>query len=130
MNNFQRGYNMNRPSSRQQGSGYMQNRPMEPRAATCPPNARPISKPLSQKQLLSYITEVSFAVVDMTLYLDTHPQDQEAIEYCNKHIEMREKALKEYAKHYGPLTIDTADDSSSKSWKWVTQPWPWEGGYC
>ena len=38
------------------------------------------------------------------------------------------KALKEYARLYGPLTIDTANDTCSRRWEWVMQPWPWEGG--
>ncbi|MGN0360961.1 MAG: spore coat protein CotJB, partial [Hominisplanchenecus sp.] len=31
--------------------------------------------------MLQYINEVSFAVNDISLYLDTHPCDQEAMEY-------------------------------------------------
>lgn len=129
MNNFQRGYNMNSSIPRQTGYRSMQNQPMAGRAEACRPTPAPMSKPLSRNHLLKYINEVSFAVNDITLYLDTHPQDQEAIAYCKKHLEMREKALKEYAKHYGPLTIDTADDSCSEHWKWVTQPWPWVNGW-
>mgnify|MGYP003195851695 CR=1 FL=1 len=33
----------------------------------------------SQKQLLNRIDQVSFAVNDMTLYLDTHPCDEKAL---------------------------------------------------
>ena len=31
--------------------------------------------------LLQYITEISFAVYDTLLYLDTHPEDQQALAY-------------------------------------------------
>ena len=75
----------------------------------------------ARKELLQKINEVSFAVNDITLYLDTHPCDEEM-------SEMREKALQEYARLYGPLTIDTAKDTCSRRWEWVMQPWPWEGG--
>ena len=37
----------------------------------------------SQKQLLNRIDQVSFAVNDMTLYLDTHPCDEKALTYCH-----------------------------------------------
>ena len=37
------------------------------------------------------------------------------------------EALKKYAAQYGPLTIDTGDDTCSRQWDWVMQPWPWEG---
>ena len=66
---------------------------------------------MNQEQLLTYINQVSFVVSDMLLYLDTHPTDREALAYCEDHIAMRNKALKEYAALYGPLTIDTADDA-------------------
>lgn len=142
MNNYQRGYNTNRQNPRQTGYGYGQNcqnpQNSAPGCATnqsmqrsdSPDMCRPVSKPLTKGQLMNYLNEVSFAVTDITLYLDTHPDDQEALAYCEKYRKMRNAALKEYAKCYGPLTIDTIDDSFSDSWKWVTQPWPWEGGAC
>lgn len=82
--------------------------------------------PMNQQQLLQWINEVSFAVSDIILYLDTHPDDQEALAYFNHYSEMRKKGLKTYEEQYGPLTIDTATPSGS--WCWATQPWPWEGG--
>ena len=82
---------------------------------------------MNQEQLLMYINRISFVVSDMLLYLDTHPTDRRALDFCTDHIAMRNHALKEYAKRYGPLTIDTADDAASESWEWVNTPWPWEG---
>jgi len=93
--------------------------------ASCIPNHT-----MSKEQLLQYINEVSFVVSDMLLYMDTHPEDQKALAYCKEHIAMRKQALKEYARLYGPLTIDTADDAASDSWAWVCTPWPWEGRKC
>ena len=52
---------------------------------------------MNQEQLLTYINQVSFVVSDMLLYLDTHPTDREALAYCEDHIAVRNKALKEYA---------------------------------
>lgn len=129
MSNCQRGYNnVNRPVLRQAAYGYME-QPVSAKPAVCRPTPPPV-KPMPKHQLMNYINEVSFAVNDMLLYLDTHPHDLEAQAYCKKHMEMRVNALKDYAKHYGPLTLDTADKSCSESWDWVTQPWPWEGGAC
>ena len=51
----------------------------------------------SQKQLLNRIDQVSFAVNDMTLYLDTHPCDEKALTYCHELVQERKKLLKEYA---------------------------------
>ena len=83
---------------------------------------------MNQAQLLHWINMVSFAVVDITEYLDTHPIDAEAICYFNHHIEMRRNAMQVYADKFGPLTIDTANPDAY--WDWAKQPLPWEGGGC
>lgn len=85
---------------------------------------------LSQYQLLDYINKVSFAVDDILLFLDSHPDCPEALAYFHEHSKLRKAALKEYARRFGPLTIDTANDTSSNSWEWIYQKWPWEGGGC
>lgn len=76
------------------------------------------------------INECSFAVNDMHLYLDTHPCDQAGLDFLMEHKKRRVAALKEYARYFGPLTIDTADDEMSRSFAWAETPWPWEGEWC
>ena len=84
----------------------------------------------SQTQMLQYVDMVSFAVTDVTLYLDTHPCDEEALAYFRHYSKLRNQALKEYAEAYGPLTIDT-NANCSQTWEWVENPWPWQaGGEC
>lgn len=85
---------------------------------------------LSQSQLFDLINKVSFAVDDIVLFLDSHPKNPEALAYFREHSELRNAALKEYARRFGPLTIDTANDAASNSWEWIYQKWPWEGGTC
>lgn len=82
----------------------------------------------SKQQLLSLINEVSFAINDMHLYLNTHPNDSNAMAFIQAKAKIRKEALKEYARHYGPLTMDTTAECTSQCWEWVMQPWPWEGG--
>ncbi|MGN0335361.1 MAG: spore coat protein CotJB [Lachnospiraceae bacterium] len=82
-----------------------------------------------RKDLMNKINLVSFAVNDATLFLDTHPNDADALAYFQKYRQMRVDALKEYEKHYAPLLLDVACDSSLP-WSWVKEPWPWEGGDC
>ena len=65
-----------------------------------------------QTALFQYINEVSFAINDMNLYLDTHPEDKKALAFMEEHVKMRKRALKEYAMKYGPLTIDTTDNAA------------------
>ncbi|MDD6811309.1 MAG: spore coat protein CotJB [Lachnospiraceae bacterium] len=81
-----------------------------------------------QEKLLHQINLISFVVVEMTLYLDTHPNDYEAIEYLKHYVRMKDRAMHDYAAKFGPLTISTADVSDGKEWKWALTPMPWEGG--
>lgn len=80
--------------------------------------------------LRNYIDEVSFAAYEAVLYLDTHPDCQEAMQFFRDHNEMRNHALKEYGKLYGPMTLMQAGENCDAYWQWVNQPWPWEGGNC
>ena len=80
--------------------------------------------------LLNHINEVSFAVDDVKLYLDTHPCDEEAMEFFFLYSCMRNEALKEYAENFGPLTVDTAVFSDCDKWSWIDEPWPWQEGGC
>ena len=84
---------------------------------------------MEKKNLLYYINVVSFAALEANLFLDTHPEDEEALEYFNHYSEARERALEEYSKRFGPLNLDQVRDNWDE-WKWATQPWPWEGGGC
>lgn len=77
-------------------------------------------------QLLRKINESSFAVDDIILYLDTHPCDDKALEYFQERITERRKMMAEYAKCYGPLTLDDAMETCGDTWKWMEQPFPWE----
>lgn len=79
-----------------------------------------------RQQLLNQINEVSFAVDDMLLYLDTHPCDQKALAYANEHIQERRRLMSEYARMYGPLTVMDSIEQCGESWKWAEQPFPWE----
>lgn len=79
----------------------------------------------SRCQLLGEINEVSFAVNDLHLYLDTHPCDEKALTYCSEMTE-KEAAFKRICRMYGPLTIDSADLTDCDRWKWMEQPFPWE----
>ena len=85
---------------------------------------------MNRRQLMNHINQVSFAVDDVKLYLDTHPCDTEALEYFHKMSRQRNEALKEYAAAYGPLTIDTAKDSCTERWNWINEAWPSHEGGC
>ncbi|MGI6006381.1 MAG: spore coat protein CotJB [Ruminococcus sp.] len=91
-----------------------------------------MTKNSNETQLLQLINETSFAVNDLTLFLNSHPDSQPALSAFEEELKKRKEAMKEYACRFSPLTIDTADDAQSSSWQWISSPWPWEkkGGRC
>lgn len=81
----------------------------------------------SKEQLAFFIAKVRFALIDISLFLDTHPDDSEAMAQYHKLNKIRNDAMDEYARAYGPLMQRDAAPCDER-WKWVDQPWPWEGG--
>ncbi|MCD7756087.1 MAG: spore coat protein CotJB [Firmicutes bacterium] len=67
---------------------------------------------------------LAFAIQELALYLDTHPEDQEALTLYRNYQTMYHKGMMEYTQRYGPLT-HTAP-SNAKSYNWLDDPWPWE----
>ena len=78
-----------------------------------------------REKLFQFIKEVSFAVTDINLYLDTHPCDKNALQYFKKYRDLREQAITEYSKKFGPVMVTDVD--SDCYWTWVENSWPWEG---
>lgn len=83
-----------------------------------------------RKDLLHHINVVSFAANDAQLFLDTHPTCNEALAFFHENNKMRNHLLREYAKYYGPLTVDTTVENCSDRWNWINEPWPWQEGGC
>lgn len=79
---------------------------------------------MTKEEMAMKIKEYQFAITDIALYLDTHPEDEKALclhrNYCKKAKELKDM----YQKMYGPLTINYP----CKKWRWLEQPWPWERG--
>ncbi len=79
----------------------------------------------SGHDLLKELQIVKFAMIEANLFLDTHPDDQEAIEFFKK-CEERFKELKaEWKKRYGKVQNN---ENGQMRWAWVDNPWPWEKG--
>lgn len=81
---------------------------------------------MNQKELYEWIMMLSFCAVDMMLYLDTHPDDEEALNYFNQCTELYRTAKQSYEQQFGPL--NAFSDSSLTGWDWNEGPMPWEGG--
>ena len=79
----------------------------------------------NKEQMLKDISIVDFILVELMLYLDTHPTDRNAMEYFNHYSRMKNQMVKEFSQKYFPLTKDLAE--SNKEWRWGAAPLPWEG---
>lgn len=75
--------------------------------------------------MLEEIQALQFAIVDLHLYLDTHPCDCKIIEHHNCLVNKLEEARKCYEEIYGPLVPGV----SKCPWQWIEEPWPWEINY-
>ena len=78
----------------------------------------------NREEMMNDIRSYNFAITELGLYLDVHPDDQRAIalhkEYCKCYKDVMEK----YQRMYGQLSIVYPGNKS----RWLEEPWPWEGG--
>ncbi len=77
-----------------------------------------------REQMLMQIRELNFAVIELGLYLNTHPEDQKALCLHRKYAKELKELMDKYQKVYGPLSIYYP----CNKWRWLEEPWPWERG--
>ena len=83
----------------------------------------------NRAMLFKKICEIDFAIHELTLYLDTHPDSKRALELLNKFRAYRKEAVAEYEKNYGQLVITSCDAGKNGKWEWIDSPWPWENEF-
>ena len=83
-------------------------------------------KRMNQKDLYEWIMMLGFCAVDMMLYLDTHPDDEEALNYFNQCNTLYNAAKQSYQEQFDLL--NAFSEQERFSWDWNTAPMPWEGG--
>jgi len=80
---------------------------------------KPIT-PLSELQVLG------FAIQELALYLDTHRDDQEALELYRNYQKLYDHCREEYLRSRGPM--NHMQITKDNQYTWLNDPWPWE--YC
>ena len=73
--------------------------------------------------LLLKIYETDFAIKDLNLYLDLHPEDQIIFNEFKKYINMYNDYKKRYEMEYGPLCLES---TTNNTYNWINNPWPWD----
>ena len=82
-----------------------------------------VPRKLNENDEFNILRANLFAVIDLQLYLDTHPDDQKAKElfdkYLNKYIEVK----KSIENKWGPLVL-TSKENMGQGWKWLKKWMP------
>ncbi|WP_404332749.1 spore coat protein CotJB [Mesobacillus maritimus] len=81
--------------------------------------------PQDYYQRLEEIQAVDFAILELNLYLDTHPQDQAAMQQFNQYTQYSKKLKSEFEARYGPLQ-HFGNSYTDANWSWGSAPWPWQ----
>lgn len=72
------------------------------------------------------LQSVDFVLVELTLYLDTHPDDTAAIEQFNEFAQLRAQIKEAFEAKFGPLMQFGNSPSPPDRWAWAEAPWPWQ----
>lgn len=79
-------------------------------------------------EMLKNIQALEFTAVELTLFLDTHPNEQRALMDYNQVTQQLRVAKSLYEQRYGPLMV-FGQSPSKYPWQWIEEPWPWEIEY-
>ena len=71
------------------------------------------------------LQSAKFALLELHLYLDTHPEDLEAIAAYKKYEAKYTMLLNEFEEKYGAVSWLSAPGVA-----WLKNPWPWDTEVC
>lgn len=81
---------------------------------------------INTNSCLHSLMALRFAMWELHLYLDTHPDDEDKLRLLNSYKEKYAAALPEYESKHGPLSPATGSGCT-----WIDTPFPWvKGGSC
>lgn len=77
-----------------------------------------------REKMLRKLSAQQFAAWDTALFLNTHPNCEEALKARREYAAAAAQARKEYNEAYGMLTHSCPENGDK--WQWVCDPWPWD----
>lgn len=78
-----------------------------------------------KSNMLLSIYQYDFAMNDLSLYLDLHPEDKVVYSIFKEYTNKLNYLIETFESIYGPLEID---DSNYESYMWSKGNWPFDGG--
>ena len=80
----------------------------------------------TEASMMKKIQETEFSLVDLNLFLDTHPDCKEALELFTQ-LSATLKSLKaDYVSKYGPLYATDSVNATPFQWVDPGRKWPWQ----
>ena len=79
---------------------------------------------MNERELMMKIKKYSFAIKELNLYLDTHPNCRRALALFQKYKSLKCDAENEYVQNFGPIIPEQSDNP--QRWNWIDGSWPWE----
>lgn len=81
---------------------------------------------MNREELLKKLMELDFIAVDLALFLNTHPDNSEAIQAYNQVITAADAVRMKYEEAFGPLCSFRSYAMDTNNWQWKDNPWPWQ----
>ena len=78
----------------------------------------------NREKMLRELQELDFRMIDLRLYLNTHPFETKAVEEFNMASKKYNAMKIHFEKMYGPITLRGEDYTTP--WEWIEGPWPWQ----
>ena len=78
----------------------------------------------NKSRYIADVYELGFVMVETALYLDTHPDDGEALAFYADMKHQYAEAVRLYNENVGPLSFYHV--TNENYWNWVATPMPWE----
>lgn len=76
-------------------------------------------------KLLREYSIAQFAMLELHIYLDTHPSDLKAAALHNEFARKAANLKERYEEKFGPLTPSEGEGAD-----WLQNPWPWDIERC
>ena len=77
-------------------------------------------------EMMKQISELEFAITDINLYLDTHPDNKEALELFTKLSATLHSLKYDYGRNCAPICATDVKNSVPFEWVSTAHKWPWQ----
>ncbi|OLN22442.1 spore coat protein CotJB [Domibacillus antri] len=71
------------------------------------------------------IQAADFVLIELMLYLDTHPTDTQAIQQYNQFAQYSKQLKRKFESSFGPMQQGSLNQTLD-FWTWKSSPWPWQ----